>query len=133
MKKHSKAKKIFFIILPFVCILIIYFLAVFFSKHTYVFGQCNTYTLFSIHCPGCGTTRACLALLNGDIITSLRQNCLVIFGILVSAWMYIEFIFYLFEKKPPFTVFKLNYLWAFLIFLGVYTVARNIFPVLAPF
>lgn len=133
MKKYSKFQKIFFTILPFVIIPVIFLLAKYISNYTHLFPECLIYSLTGIHCMGCGTTRAVVALLHGDIITSLRQNCLVIFGIIGCIWLYIEFLFYVYGKKPPFTILKYKYAWCVIIFIVIYTIVRNIFPVLAPF
>lgn len=39
---------------------------------------CLIYNLFHIPCPACGLTRAYFALLNGDVILSLKYNILAI-------------------------------------------------------
>ncbi len=133
MKKYTKFQKIFFTVLPFIAIPIIFLLAKFVANHKDYLSPCLTYTLLGINCPGCGATRASIALLNGDIITSLRQNCMVIIGILVCVWLYIEFIFKVYEKPLSFTIVKQKYIWIFVAFLLVYTILRNVFPVFAPF
>lgn len=133
MKKHTKFQKVFFTILPFIAAPLIFLLAKFVAEHKDMLTPCLTYTLFGINCPGCGATRASIALLNGDIITSLRQNCMVIIGILVCVWLYVEFLFKIYEKPLPFTIVKQKYIWIFVSFLFIYTILRNIFPALAPF
>ncbi len=133
MKKYTKFQKVFFTVLPFIAIPIIFLLANFVANHKEYLSPCLTYTLLEIHCPGCGATRASIALLHGDIITSLRQNCMVIIGILICAWLYIEFLFKVYEKPLSFTIVKQNNIWVFVSFLLVYTILRNVFPVLSPF
>ncbi|WP_372720333.1 DUF2752 domain-containing protein [Novipirellula sp.] len=44
------------------------------------FPKCQFYQATGIHCPGCGATRAVLALLHGDVLLSLRNNALLILG-----------------------------------------------------
>lgn len=132
MKQYSKLTKTIVILLPFILLPAIYFVAKLLSNYTYLFPPCVSFTLFHFHCPGCGLTRSVLALLNGDILLSIRQNFLPVFAIFICAWLYIELVFFVFNKKPPFTLLKTKYLWAFLIILLLYTVLRNVFPVLAP-
>ncbi|MBQ8859779.1 MAG: DUF2752 domain-containing protein [Ruminococcus sp.] len=132
MNKFNKTQKIIFALLPLLLIPTVYFAGKFLSNYTYLFPPCMSYTLFHFNCPGCGMTRSVLALLQGDILLSLRQNICVVGGILVCVWLYVEYVFFLFSKKPPFTILKTKFLWALLIFLGIYTALRNIFPVLAP-
>ena len=132
MKQYSKLTKAFVILLPIILLPAIYFVAEFLSHYTHFFPPCVSYTLFHFHCPGCGLTRSVLALLNGDILLSIRQNFIPVFSIIAGAWLYIELVLYVFNKKPPFTLLKTKYLWAFLIILLIYTVVRNIFTALAP-
>ena len=132
MKQNSKLTKIFVLLLTFIMLPVIYFIAEFLSHYTYLFPPCVSYTLLHFHCPGCGLTRSVLALLNGDIPLSIRQNFIPVLSIIVCAWLYVELICFVFNKKPPFTLLKTKYLWAFLIILLIYTVVRNIFPSLAP-
>lgn len=133
MKKFTNLQKAIFVILPFLFFPAVYFLGKFLSQYTQYFPPCFTYTVFHFNCPGCGITRSVKALLNGDILLSLRQNILPVIGIILAVWLYIEFLFYVFDKKPPFTILKEKYVYMGLFLLLIYTVLRNIFPVLAPF
>lgn len=133
MKKYTKFQKVFFTALPFIAVPIIFLLAKFVAEHKDMLAPCLTYTVFHINCPGCGATRASIALLNGDILTSLRQNCMVIIGIIICAWLYIEFLFKVYGKPLSFTIVKEKYIWILVSFLLVFTILRNIFPALAPF
>ncbi len=40
--------------------------------------RCPLNALFGLHCPTCGLTRACLALMQGELTEALRLNPLVI-------------------------------------------------------
>ncbi len=64
---------------------------------------------------------------------SLRQNILLVIGMIIAAVYYIELLLKAFgvkiDLKP---LHSIKTLWGALIFLGVFTVLRNVFPVLAP-
>ncbi|MBQ8057516.1 MAG: DUF2752 domain-containing protein [Ruminococcus sp.] len=132
MKQYTKLQKTIFILLPFILFPLGILLGKFLSNYTYLLPPCMSYTLFHFNCPGCGLTRSVLALLDGDILLSLRQNVIPVFSILAGLWLYVEFLFHVFNKKPPFTLLKTKCLWVLLVALGAYTILRNIFPVLAP-
>ena len=53
---------------------------------------CLIYNLFYIPCPACGLTRAYFALLNGDVLLSLKYNILAI-PIMVFFILYFIFSF----------------------------------------
>lgn len=53
---------------------------------------CLIYNLFHIPCPACGLTRAYFALLNGDVLLSLKYNILAI-PIMVFFILYFIFSF----------------------------------------
>lgn len=131
MKKYKTHQIILIILLPFIAVPLLYFLAKgAFAIHFH--PPCLLYQLTGIVCPGCGMTRAVFALLKGDVLFSLRQNALIIVGLLITLWLYVELLFRAFAKKPPFTILKLKYLWIFLALVVIYTVLRNFIPILAP-
>ncbi|MBE6825145.1 MAG: DUF2752 domain-containing protein [Ruminococcaceae bacterium] len=133
MKQYTKSQKIFYIVLPFVLIPVLVILGRYISNYTHLFPPCPSYTLLHFSCPGCGTTRAVTALLHGDILLSLRQNPFVIIGIVLIALVYVEFLLKVFNKKLPFEIFSnMKITWTVLIALGIFTVMKNIFPILAP-
>ena len=95
--------------------------------------ECQFYKWTGLYCPGCGDTRAVIALMNGDILLSLRQNALIVVLILVLAALYIELLLkVVFEKRFKSPVFNLKFLWIFLILFAVYSVVRNFIPFIAP-
>lgn len=132
MKNLKIYQKVILIILPLLLPVAVYFIASFFADSTKYLPPCFSYTFLKIYCTGCGATRSVLALLNGDVLLSLRQNPLVVVSILLYVWLYIELLFRVFSKKPPFTILKEKYLWWFLAIMIIWTILRNIFPILAP-
>ena len=47
---------------------------------------CLLYTWTGIYCPGCGGTRAVLALLQGDILKSFCYPPIVLYGLVIYVW-----------------------------------------------
>ncbi len=86
---------------------------------------CMTYQLYHIQCPGCGGTRSVLALLRGDIITSIRFNPAPVMLSFLLICLYIELVFKAFFKEVKLLPRKLAF-WIVIIciFLGYY-VFRN--------
>ncbi len=132
MKTYSKKEKILYTLLPFCVIFAGYFAAKFFAQYVQYFPPCPSYTLLHIICPGCGLTRSVLALLDGDILLSLRQNPLLITGIAGFSLMYVDFLLKVWGKKLPFDIYNNKAAWVVIALIALFTVARNIFPILAP-
>ncbi len=132
MKKYKLYQKVLVCILPFVTVVFLYFGAKFALEYI-TLPPCMLYQVTGIHCTSCGATRSVEALVNGDILLSLRQNLLVILGIICAVVFYFElFCNVVLEKKVRTPLRSLKFLWAIMIFAFVYTVLRNIFPIIAP-
>ncbi len=128
MKHYKIYQKILICILPVLIILSALFVLNFIT-----FPPCLLYIVSGIHCPSCGITRAVEALLSGDILLSIRQNAILIIYIITAMLIYFElFVKIVLEKKIKFSLLNLKFLYAMLILLGIYTISRNIFPILAP-
>ena len=131
MKKYSVPERILVVLLPIISAILLYFVAVFVAKNI-TLPQCLTYKYFEIYCPGCGMTRSVIALLHGDILLSLRDNALIIFGILLLFALYLELVFKVFGKRLRFPIHINKFIIGTLIMMGVYSVLRNFVPFLAP-
>lgn len=77
-------------------------------------------------------TRSVIALVNGDILLSLRQNAFIIVGIIIAVLFYIEFAVRAFGVDFRLPFHKTKYLYILLIIMGIYAVLRNIIPQIAP-
>lgn len=77
-------------------------------------------------------TRSVIALINGDIVLSLRNNALIILGISLLVALYLEFAFKVFGKRLRLPIHSNRFIIGALIFVGVYSVLRNFVPILAP-
>lgn len=132
MKRYKPYQKILICILPVVTSVLVYLSAVFVIDYI-TFPPCLLYKLGGIYCPSCGFTRAVEALVNGDVLLSIRQNVFLIIYIICAVLIFFElFVKIVLEKKNKFSVCNLKFLYAMLILLGIYTILRNIFPILAP-
>ena len=77
-------------------------------------------------------TRSVIALINGDILLSLRNNVLIILGILLLVALYLELAFKVFGKRLRFPIHSNRFIIGALIFVAVYSVLRNFLPFIAP-
>ena len=131
LKKNGFLTKVLVILLPFAALVIMYFIAKLVSENI-TFPECGIYKILNIYCPGCGITRAAEALARGVILLSLRQNAFPVFILTVGLLFYIELLFWAFGKRVRLPVHSLKFVYIALIFWGVYVVARNLIPAVAP-
>lgn len=132
MKRYKTYQKVLVIILPFVSVAALWLLAHFALKYV-MLPDCNFYRWTDLYCPGCGDTRAVIALMNGDILLSLRQNALIVVLLLIAIALYIElFLKVVFEKRFKSPILNLKFLCIFLILFAIYSVVRNFIPAIAP-
>ena len=131
MREYKTYQKVLVCILPFVAVTVLYFVSLYVIDNI-TFPECTFHKFTGMYCPGCGDTRAVIALVHGDILLSMRQNVLVVVIIVSLIILYIELVFRAFGKKIRSPIRNYYFLVGVLIFVAVYTVARNIFPVIAP-
>ena len=89
-------------------------------------AECGFRLRHGLYCPGCGGTRALIALLEGDLLQSLRYNPIT-FLFLLDFFLMTSFaiIKRATKGKHRFIWFRLVYSAFFLLFIGVYFVVRN--------
>lgn len=126
-------KKIFVFILPFIGFAGCYITSVLFLHFIDVTGfMCPIKLVTGYLCPGCGATRALRALLDFDIILSLRSNPTIIISVICMCILYIRILLNTFGaiKKiiPENKVFY--FVLAGIIFS--YLFIRNFIPALQP-
>ena len=94
-----------------------------------ILPPCPLYALTGILCPGCGSTRATHALLNGDLIAAFDFNPLMVLAIPVIAFAFIRWWAIAFGrdgstrvelKLPP------QAIWALFALVMVFSVTRNL-------
>ena len=77
---------------------------------------CLSQLLFGMSCPGCGLTRAFLAVLSGDIALSFKMHP---FWIALIPCVVVGFILHLKKKEKAFYIFTVS---AIVVYIGVWVV-----------
>lgn len=132
IKPYKKYQKILIFLLPFISLFSAYIISIFIFHNNISLPKCYVYELTGLYCPGCGCTRSVYALVHGDILLSLRENVLPVMMLVVLSVLYIELLFRAFGKRVRSIIRNKYFMWGVMIFFAVYTILRNIFPVLAP-
>jgi len=99
---------------------------------TAYFPKCAFYSLFNLYCPSCGNTRSVIALLNGDLLSSLRYNVSIFILVLLSLLAYMELASYSFGKHIHLLPRKLSFYICLIILMVIYWIVRNFIPYLTP-
>lgn len=95
---------------------------------------CRFHQLTGLNCPGCGTTRACHALLHGDLSAAFRDNALFVLSLpallLRGGWLAIA----RYRGRPAGSWLPVNWGWSLLTIALVFAVLRNLpaFAFLSP-
>ena len=95
---------------------------------------CRFHQLTGLNCPGCGMTRACHALLHGDLSVAFRDNALFVLSLpallLRGGWLAIA----RYRGRPAGSWLPVNWAWSLLMIALVFAVLRNLpaFAFLSP-
>ena len=119
------------LLIPFI-IVILYYISDDVRSLMYHLPPCTLYSTYDVYCPACGNTRSVTALLQGDLLTSLRFNIVPIILLLFALFAYIELAAYAFGKTVLLLPRKLRF---YLILIGIlvlYFIGRNFIPYLTP-
>jgi hypothetical protein len=91
------------------------------------FPVCPLYSMTGFACPGCGLTRGFHALFHGDVLGALDYNALLPGFVLLLGFLFISMVLIAVRGRGlSVRLIKPNYMWIFLVLLGVFGVARNI-------
>lgn len=116
-------KKVILVLIPtmFIILLIVVNINLDFIR-TFL-PNCLFNTLTGLKCPGCGNTRSVIALMNGDILGSLRYNIFPIVSLILLTLLYIEQCFSVFSSPrkifPRNTVFWICFAVAIVLYWGL--------------
>lgn len=102
------------------------------------FPKCIFHLVTGLHCPGCGTQRAFIALLHGDVLSALHDNFLAVSLSPFLLYVLAVFFYNLFSSDKKYSRVFNTFLPArfILILVLVFAILRNIplypFSLLAP-
>ncbi|MFT4143974.1 MAG: DUF2752 domain-containing protein [Mobilitalea sp.] len=97
-----------------------------------VLPPCLFYTALHAYCPSCGNTRSVTALLQGDILTSLRFNLVPVYGSILLFLGYIELAGFAYGRRIILLPRKLSFYLLTIFLLVIYFIVRNFIPFLTP-
>ena len=86
---------------------------------------CPFYALLGKYCPACGNTRSLAALLNGDILLSMRYNLTVPFLFILGIAFYLERVLHFFGKKTKIVPRGNIFIFTVVAFFVLYYILRN--------
>lgn len=125
-------KRIIVCVAPLLVLLVL-FVAACFALNYIKMPACVLNYFTGLYCPACGNTRAVIALMHGDILLSIRENPVIIIGLIYLILLYTEVVARAFGKisyRSPVRHFTVMYI--VLGLLAIFWIVRNFIPELAP-
>lgn len=93
----------------------------------YLLSECSFKTHFGMYCPGCGGTRALIALLQGDVIQSLKYNPIILLFILdILSMTLLSIVENRSQEKYRGVKIRLFVNLSFLLFIILFFITRNV-------
>ena len=133
----KKFKPFFIALSIFVFVGILTFYFIYNPSEYNIFPKCVFYSETGLYCPGCGSQRAIHQILNGNILTGLSHNFLIILLVLVLAYDAVVIsINSTLKKSYKNSLHKSTTTYVILVLVILFWVFRNIdlypFSILAP-
>lgn len=129
---RKKLKQIGIILLPFLALSFLIICKPIVKFIAKILPKCPSNKILHILCPGCGITRSILALINGNILTSLRNNALCLILVISITLVYLELLFKAFDCPKYFFPRNKIFLITTSVLIFTYLVTRNFVSWLAP-
>lgn len=130
--KRPLVKKIAVLLLPLAVLAAGYGIGLLTVRYVH-FPPCPILHYCHVYCPGCGVSRSLISLMHGNLLLSLRQNALILFFLVAAALYYAEFAVGVWGGRLRFSILHKPWvIYSLLVLLGVYLIARNFIPAIAP-
>lgn len=110
-----------------VAIVIFSIIHIFQINYQFFLLPCLFYKITGLFCPGCGGTRSVHALMDGNLIASIRYNPIVLYGVFIYIWYMISNTIEYVSKHKIKIGMKYHdiYLWIGLVLLILFCLIRN--------
>lgn len=114
-------------IILLVAILFLSIIHIFQINYHFFSLPCLFYKITGLYCPGCGGTRSVHALMDGHLISSIKYNPIVLYGVFIYLWYMISNTIEYVSKHKIKIGMKYHdiYLWIGLAILILFCLIRN--------